>query len=295
MQFKNKSSDFQVEDSDNDSTNSRSKGNGKNKVTPRRSNGGSTDRLDPIPLVPSSYDEGILSGRRYDNAPVGNGRHSKGGEQREKEVTPRKGHREHRDRDSNYDNNNGDQGGGGYAPVYPSLFNNKGGNSGNEGAGGSGGKRSSAGSANNNNNPPQALQQVPYRRNSKGNIDSEGDMASAQENVYNQFGDLNIGGRGMGRDSGGGNQKAPSGGKNIALGKLKVKGMNSNGSIPVLAAIPDVISPMAVPGGGGNAAANNNNNADFSLNVNGNGVGGGVGAAAAIGVVRPTNKIKPSR
>lgn len=263
----NNNDNFQIEgDSDNDSTSSKNnrdkeKGsfsNKHNKVTPR-SKPSSMDRLDPIPLPAKDYEEGLLSGRRYDNnaAAAGGGGNSRNS--RHNAGNPS----DNRERDlSRYDNNSNNNHSGenlaqGYAPVYPSLFNKD-----RDSAGGIGGINSKNGPRNAAvapfNPPSQQQQQAPYRRNSKGTGGESEDEAGG---AAGGFSDLNIGGRGMSNA----NSKASiSAAKNVALGKLKGKGINSSDNLAPAAAVGGIASNNAAAGGGG---LNRNNGALSALDI----------------------------
>lgn len=88
-QFKNHSGGFQIEDSDEDSTHGASNNKKKGHNSPRK-----VDKLDPIPL-PLNDEQGILSGRRYENSSKTNLSSA---------------------RNNNYNSN-----AAAYAPIYPSV------------------------------------------------------------------------------------------------------------------------------------------------------------------------------
>jgi hypothetical protein len=277
---------YVVEDSDNDSERSRNtRGNAK-KATPRSHRQPSTDKLDPIPLVPVNHEDGVLSGRRYENnsnvAPH-RGKHHHGekeesNRQRERDLSPRGGK-------SGYDSNNEAPPAGAYAPIYPSLFNK-------DKDGAKGGRGSNA-------NQQDKQQPAAYRRNSRDRMDEEAQAVDGQLN------DLNIGGRGVGKQAGL---------KNGALGRLKVKGNISNSNLN--ADGPNGPSGLSRNNGGVLSAAEIaplnvppvNGDVGFSLNVNGSGFNGNqppsgqglapLGANNVVGGVAAAGgraKLKPSR
>jgi hypothetical protein len=128
----------------------------------------------------------------------------------------------------------------------------------------------------------------------------------AQQAVDSQLNDLNIGGRGMGKQPG-------SNAKNNALGRLKVKGNISNSNLQVDSSSGPSGGLSRNNGGVLSAAeiaplnAQAANGGDFSLNVNGSGFNGnqpqglaplGANNAAAAGGAAGSaarSKLKPSR
>lgn len=254
--FKNHSGGFQIEDSDEDSTHgnpSNKSGGKKGSISPRRV----MDKLDPIPLP--LYDEpGVLSGRRMDN---------------NKAVR--------KDGANN-------AAGGGYAPIYPSLagasnkdkervdkerdskFSHIVGNAGrkDEDWTEERSKKELKSVA-----PPASGGSRYPRRNSKGQLDDEFDLAglpsdgpSLNPNVPSEAA-LVIG------ESGGPAVRGVRGGavgRNAALGRLKAHGPPTGSS--------------------SSANINNENNSDFSLNVHGNGLAGGPS-----GAVGPAEAIRPAK
>ena len=252
--FKNHSGGFQVEDSDEDSThgvinvgNNNNKNGKKGNNSPRRA----VDKLDPIPL-PLNDEQGILSGRRYENS-------AKAVPAARKET-------------SSVSASNA-----AYAPIYPSL-------------GGAARDRErvdkerdskySDWPAHNDDRSRKdvnalkglaAAQDKPRRRNSRGQLDDDFDLAglnydgpSANEPPQLSIGEANA--------PSAVRSKAGGVGRNGALGRLKAHG----------------------PTSGSSSSANiNNENSDFSLNVYGAGFGGGNGAGP-ISAVGPVDSVRPA-
>lgn len=256
--FKNHSGGFQVEDSDEDSTqgvsnvsnnnnNNYNKNGKRNPNSPRRA----ADKLDPIPL-PLNDEQGILSGRRYENS-------SKAVPAARKET-------------SSVSASNA-----AYAPIYPSL-------------GGAARDRERIDKERDSkyNDWPThnddrsrkdaplrglaAAQDKPRRRNSRGQLDDDIDFAglgsdgpSASEPPQLSIGDASVPSAVRYKVGGGV-------GRNGALGRLKAHG----------------------PATGSSSSANiNNENNDFSLNVYGAGFGGGNGAGP-ISAVGPVESVRPA-
>ena len=115
-----KSEYFQIENSDDDSLQSGKEDDGVNQVrhnnfqsTPRVKS--SQSKLDPIPLVQPSTEEGVLSGRKYEVSSFNQRRSQQALHQRGDNVTPR--------RNSNVDNDVGDLPSN--SSIYPSLHPNR--------------------------------------------------------------------------------------------------------------------------------------------------------------------------
>ena len=248
-----------MEDSDEDSTqgivsNANNKNGKRGNHSPRRA----ADKLDPIPL-PLNDEQGILSGRRYENS-------SKAVPTARKET-------------SSVSAPNA-----AYAPIYPSLG---GAARDKERADKERDSKYSDWSAHNDDRsrkdgPLKGLGAAqdkprPQRRNSRGQLDDDFDIAGLPSDMPGgndppqiSLGEVNA--------PSAVRSKAGGVGRNGALGRLKAHG------------------PTA---GSSSSANINNENNDFSLNVYGAGFGGGNGAGpiSAVGPVdsvRPAGK-KPIR
>ena len=279
LHFKNHSGGFQIEDSDEDSVQGNSGPQGKNAAGGRK--GGNSprravDKLDPIPL-PNFDEPGILSGRRIEKSNLSaRGNPSSGG---------------------------AGAGGGGYAPIYPSLGGGGGRSEradkerdaqnvkfshivmGAGPAGGAGRGREEDWSA----AEERAKKEGAYKA---GAAQPSGQSKYSRRNSQEQFSEDPT------ADSAADNQ--PSGGnEGVQLmvgvdGPVAVVGRsNKAGNVARNGALSRLKNNHAL-------AAGNNENSEFSLNVYGNGFGGGVGsnAVAPAGGApieasqRPANKVK---